>query len=170
MPPVIKGKDVLSALNELKNPSNLNEIVDHMSAKYEASKTALAAAVKTILDAGVQHGYIEESDDKYRTEYKPTEEVKDDQIQINPAEPQRQESNEQVETSKNREIAVRNKKNWTWKRPYLLHSSEDENEDEDMELRDQGDCCGSRYRRRSRSRGRHGKSHSRRRTRRRRRE
>ncbi|XP_065366248.1 uncharacterized protein LOC135959135 [Calliphora vicina] len=171
MPPVIKGKDVLNALNELKTPSKLIEIVDHMSANCEGSKTALTAAVKTILEAGVQYGYIQEADDKYYTENLTAENANDEQVQPTTSENKDLYRTELISSSESVEVAKNEKKTATNKRPmtsskYFLNSSDDEEE-----LRDRDDCCGSRYRRRSRSRssGKHGKSHSRRRTRRRRR-
>lgn len=153
----VTGDDILNTLHELRRLASINEITEHLfSKKKEGSQTALKAATKEIIEAGVRFGCIIEEENKFRckNQIKSKEIIGDVSTDTN-KETGKKSDNEMGSSHGAKKKRAENKKRKA-EEIKLQNISSDDNDDDESE--DDGDaalCYGpSSRRRRSRARAR----------------
>ncbi|XP_073812216.1 uncharacterized protein [Musca autumnalis] len=66
MAPIIKGQELLDALDNINRPADLTNVVKHLALHGDKSlSTTFMNKTKSALEAGVRYGYIGKRNDKY---------------------------------------------------------------------------------------------------------
>uniref|UniRef100_A0A1B0BM91 DUF4777 domain-containing protein n=1 Tax=Glossina palpalis gambiensis TaxID=67801 RepID=A0A1B0BM91_9MUSC len=64
MPP-FKGKFVLDVLGNIGRPANIEEIFEYCCLNHPVVSNYLLNAIKTAIDVGVRHGFVDKIDESY---------------------------------------------------------------------------------------------------------
>ncbi|XP_011290495.2 uncharacterized protein LOC105261505 [Musca domestica] len=65
MAPVVKGQEILMALEEIQEPANLTEVVEHLVENFGTPVENIMKKAQSALEAGVKYGYIEKENEFY---------------------------------------------------------------------------------------------------------